>query len=133
MMTGWRTGALLATAVIFLALWSECLEQLANGDQYAHFLKPAVADTLCLVPCSSRIFRGLLPTLTAVMMVATFVSVYETLREVGKPMKATREACFHVYAVAAPSHLQCSRFLCTMPTLPSNFSEEFVRGLRLEL
>ncbi|KAK9904842.1 hypothetical protein WJX75_003620 [Coccomyxa subellipsoidea] len=31
----------------------------------------------------SRIFRGLLPTLTAVMMVATFVSVYETLREAG--------------------------------------------------
>ena len=32
--------------------------------------------------CSSRIFRGLLPTLLGVMSTATSVGIYETLREV---------------------------------------------------
>ena len=33
----------------------------------------------------SRIFRGLLPTIMGVMSIATFVAVYETLKDVRTP------------------------------------------------
>lgn len=36
----------------------------------------------------SRIFRGLLPTLLGVMSIATFVAVYETLKDVRQPPTA---------------------------------------------
>ncbi len=44
----------------------------------------------------SRIFRGLLPTLLGVMSIATFVAVYETLKDVRTPCplgSAARGAC----------------------------------------
>jgi hypothetical protein len=53
-----------------------------------------------LRPCSvvlgrSRIFRGLLPTLLGVMSIATFVAVYETLKDVRTcpPAGPTCSAC----------------------------------------
>ena len=41
-----------------------------------------ISAKLILLSCRSRIFRGLLPTLSGVMATAVFVGIYETFRDV---------------------------------------------------